>query len=401
MKAVKQVVSRGRAAFLKARAVGKKVRRVRPLKAVSRVRLAIKKDLQQDRQLPRVTISDDVRSHCEDLAVGVARTANYRVLFDEFCEWLASRNVPHPTRVATAQPLMLEYLDVLMLGDCGLDDARSSMAAIKHHFPYLAGPICTPRVARALKGYTKRYPPRARAPMGREPTAAITQILKAWGFHDAAVQIATSFATYLRPGPLRKLKVRDLLPPVRDWGPLSVHQLHIAPLAEAGEEQDVTKTGTIDEGVPLDGGWQWLGTTLEQLAYGKAADEAIFTTPPAQMVELFGRASKALKLPKVVLYMLRHGGASEDLLSGARSEAEIMQRGHWKTATSVRRYAKKAQLQKLLAKMSPEHREYGTNSWNLLPEILQGSVPAVLPEGFPSNPADVNMSHDELIGEGL
>jgi hypothetical protein len=95
-----------------------------------------------------------------------------------------------------------------------------------------------------------------------------------------------------------------------------------------------------------------------------------------------------------MLYMPRHGGAREDLLSGA----EIMQCGYSKTATSVRRYANKAQLQKLLAKMSPEHREYNTKSLNLLPEILQGSVQVVLPEGFPNNPADASMLYDELIG---
>ena len=48
------------------------------------------------------------------------------------------------------------------------------------------------------------------------------------------------------------------------------------------------------------------------------------------------------------LYVLRHSGASDDLLSCRRSLTEIKARGRWVTDSSLRRYAKATKLQQNL-----------------------------------------------------
>jgi integrase len=339
----------------------------------------------------RAARSQSTLSACEALVVGPSRTRSYQVYYDEFEDWTTRLNGGLPGDSEQAQDLLLEYLDILLEGDATLDDARSSIAAVKHHLPFLTGASSLPRVSRALKGYAKRYPPRARAPCGKEPMAAIAHLMMFWGCWDAAVQVLTIYVTYVRPGALRQLCWRDLLAPVRQTGPLSTYQLHIAATTATGAAQPVTKTGTIDEGVPFDKGWEWLGALIAARARSPVDSTLLFSTPAHRMVYLWKKAASVLGLGDTVLYMLRHGGASEDLLSSTRTEAEIMTRGHWRTMTSVRRYAKQAQLQKLIGSMTTEGRAYGSMSYRLLREILEGRRTPTAPSGTPTSPEAVRI----------
>jgi hypothetical protein len=49
----------------------------------------------------------------------------------------------------------------------------------------------------------------------------------------------------------------------------------------------------------------------------------------------------------------RHGGASTDALTGARTLAQIQQRGTWRCFRSVIRYEKHGTLQRQVAKLTP------------------------------------------------
>ena len=60
------------------------------------------------------------------------------------------------------------------------------------------------------------------------------------------------------------------------------------------------------------------------------------------------------------LYMLRHGGASEDMLTGKRSVEAIKRRGRWRSDTSLRRYTKETRLLKELSKMAPSLIQFGS-----------------------------------------
>ncbi len=71
------------------------------------------------------------------------------------------------------------------------------------------------------------------------------------------------------------------------------------------------------------------------------------------MVQMFKQACSLMGLPRdICLYQLRHGGASEDFLSRDRDSMEVKARGRWTTDMSLRRYAKPAQLQHLIARLS-------------------------------------------------
>jgi hypothetical protein len=153
-----------------------------------------------------------------------------------------------------------------------------------------------------------------------------------------------------------------------------------------GALQPRTKTGTIDEGVLFDLGWDWVARELMRMTSTKGPDDLIFTSPATRMVHLFSAAARVLGLSDVVLYMLRHGGASEDLLAQRRTEAETMARGHWVTSSSVRRYAERAQLQKTLNQMSEPGRRYGENSHGHWQALLTHQLPAILPPGAPAKP---------------
>eukprot|EP00972_Heterocapsa_arctica_P038827 5721550-Heterocapsa_arctica.AAC.1 len=65
---------------------------------------------------------------------------------------------------------------------------------------------------------------------------------------------------------------------------------------------------------------------------------------PATSVSLFKAACDLLGLLRgTCMYQMRHGGASEDLLSHSRPQDDVKRRGRWSTDSSLRRYAKPAQ----------------------------------------------------------
>ena len=70
--------------------------------------------------------------------------------------------------------------------------------------------------------------------------------------------------------------------------------------------------------------------------------------------------------------VLRHGGASEDVLSARRTLAEVKTRGHWAQDSSVKRYAKPGMVQQLLAAMSPAARAHGEAQWTRLEDLFNG-----------------------------
>jgi len=85
--------------------------------------------------------------------------------------------------------------------------------------------------------------------------------------------------------------------------------------------------------------------------------------------------------------MLRHGGASHDLLHKLRSFEEIKARGQWLTDLSVRRYAKAAAVQRYLLQCPIATVEYGRRALDNLQKIVLATssaeswavAPSILP----------------------
>jgi hypothetical protein len=100
------------------------------------------------------------------------------------------------------------------------------------------------------------------------------------------------------------------------------------------------------------------------------------------MVELFVSSCELMGLSKdtkVCLYQLRHGGASDDLLSCRREALEVQRRGRWRTDASVRRYGKPAQVQRALLKLTKSRVDFGRRSWENLEKLFSGAVAPHLP----------------------
>ena len=133
------------------------------------------------------------------------------------------------------------------------------------------------------------------------------------------------------------------------------------------------KTGLYDHSVILDTEL-WLSPYFEVLIRG--ADAPLWTISSRQLIEDLSDATEFLGLHalKPCRYSLRHGGASDDLLEGRRSKAEVRSRGGWRTEESLRRYGKSARALTELGKMRKATLDYGVAVLANLPGIFSGEV---------------------------
>lgn len=132
--------------------------------------------------------------------------------------------------------------------------------------------------------------------------------------------------------------------------------VNIAPF----HEKRAANTGLFDESVTIDR-CPWLDHWLRTLKGSGAPRRPLWPFSLGQLARKFQEAMLACGLShlKPVLYSIRHGGASEDLLRGTRDLAAVFRRGRWRSWSSVRRYGKEAKLLSELAKVPPATLAYG------------------------------------------
>lgn len=98
--------------------------------------------------------------------------------------------------------------------------------------------------------------------------------------------------------------------------------------------------------------------------------DRLFDLSDSDTVKMFNAAVRRLGLPPLCMYQLRHGGASEDILSQNRPIHEVKTRGRWKTESSLRRYSKPAQVPRLLAALPPDKLVFARTSWERIEELM-------------------------------
>ena len=103
-------------------------------------------------------------------------------------------------------------------------------------------------------------------------------------------------------------------------------------------------------------------------------------------VALWSSSESALSLLGVdsvlrpqVPYVLRHTGAAADAWTQRRSVEAIQARGRWKSATSVRRYAKGGRIAHQMSLFSDRLRAYALQCVEKLPMVLAGQLPPLRP----------------------
>lgn len=172
------------------------------------------------------------------------------------------------------------------------------------------------------------------------------------GYLDMAVLVLMALCTYLRPGQMLGLRRGSLAPPAA--GATSTWSLLVHPM----ESGTTSKTGDRDISILLDSAWlSWMPPVYEELIKGDP-ELPLFEFNYAQFLMQFRKAVRALGLPSVVPYQLRHSGASADRGEDSRSLLEVQRRGQWRSVRSVQRYEKAARLATSAHRLRPEMREH-------------------------------------------
>ena len=78
-------------------------------------------------------------------------------------------------------------------------------------------------------------------------------------------------------------------------------------------------------------------------------------------------------------YVLRHSGASGDVWAKTRDLAAIQSRGRWKTAASVRRYAKGGRVAHQLTLCTDQLVQFGERCEKSLGKVFSGQLAPLRP----------------------
>ena len=263
-----------------------------------------------------------------------------------------------------------KYLNQIFVEGQGVEMASRVVAALRHVIPKIgrlqSGNL--PRTMRALKGFSNLAPSHQRLPLPRPAALAIAGLLACREQPQMALWVALSFIAYLRPSECLAMTGRSIVVPIvgasqtyQRWG-LLIRD------AYAGQPG---KTGLLDESVILDLD-VWIYPALKVLKSLKRDDQGLWDFDANDLRLKFQRAAYDLGLHKISnhLYGLRHGGASDDLLSGRRSIEAIQKRGRWASPASLKRYTKETRLLHEMAKIDKSVFEYGVKVQENFSDVL-------------------------------
>ena len=144
------------------------------------------------------------------------------------------------------------------------------------------------------------------------------------------------------------------------------------------EEQVPSKTLTFDDCIQVDQP-PWLSPLLLKLAAARAPESLLFQLTPREANAQWRKVCLSLRLD-ADRYQLRHAGASNDLLRQTRTRPEAEGRGRWKTPTSLRRYGKPNQIQKVLERIPPPLRAFADLAHTEVESVLRNSKQIPIPD---------------------
>ena len=210
--------------------------------------------------------------------------------------------------------------------------------------------------------------------------AAIVGVLISWKLFGMAVFIRLMFDTYLRPSEAYRLTAGSVVRP-RPQGTQGYG--HWALIINDASFDRPGKTGEMDESVIVDNVTLW--PLLEALLLDKKPSDSLWSFAPDEVRNTFRRAAAVLGMDSdITLYALRHGGASDDLLSLRRTRKEVKDRGRWRTDQSLLRYAKRARMQQRIASLGQRLTDFGEQVDQQMNDlILQTASSGVFPLPVP------------------
>ena len=158
---------------------------------------------------------------------------------------------------------------------------------------------------------------------------------------------------YLRPGEAVGLHLQNIVTPVE---PLGHQYRHAGVNLHSSLRARPSKTHQFDESLLLDSPTRpFLSDLLMRLSLEAAhrGNGRLVSFGLREWRAAWNECLLRLCLPQAHLYVLRHTGASENLLSKQRTLAEVQTRGRWLAETSLRRYAKPAAVQQQVNSWPP------------------------------------------------
>ena len=254
------------------------------------------------------------------------------------------------------------------------------LAAVKFFLPTFSrlGSDHLPRAHRAVNSWTKLRPGQQRLPVPLVVLHAILGFLLHRGDTVIALMLLFQFRTYIRPGQCDLLKVKQLIPPAIHAGKAYRHwAINLSPI----EDCRPGKTGQFDETILYDTETPWIHQFFATLTSNRDPESLLWPIPGPTVIIALQDACRALQLEPLAVcrYSLRHGGASEDILSQQRSLLEVKRRGGWRTDSSLKRYGKEALIQSELRKVHPHVIQFGKLVGANLEHLFFGHVQIVLP----------------------
>ena len=309
-----------------------------------------------------------------------AAATRYRVLFLRLLTWALQWGLVLNTQEAVETNLPL-YFEEQYAEDEPVSTGDYVLAAFIFFLPqYGTNALCgLPLCRQSLRGWRRKKPASSRLPLPWEVVAMMANWMIGQGRWTSAVLMLTMFQAYLRPGEPFKIRVGDVVKPV--FGSSSRHWALILHPLEIGV---ASKTRAFDETSVIDGPvFQFLGPALERLVRGRHPDEPLFVETAQGFLALFREAAEFFDLDtcisRVIPYRLRHGGASFDIISGARTLPEVGKRGRWRIAASVRRYEKGGRVGQLLARLPEAKRTHSLLCAERVGDVVLGKKPPLDP----------------------
>ena len=316
-------------------------------------------------------------SYLESIAIGKPAMETYRASLSEFIAWCRRLNLDWSS-LAGLDHLLVTFMDELFFRGKASSEGSKLLAAVKHFIPTVSrfGTESLPRSARATKSWIKAAPGMQRLPLPLVLLCAMMGHMLFFRRFWTAVKVFVQFRTYMRPGICDSLKVFQLVPPSAAAGG---HYARWGFLLNPVELGVPGKTGLWDQAVVWDTEL-WMSAIFEQLHH-QPQRASLWPVNALETIDHFNEAVEALGLTNLhpTRYSLRHGGASDDILSKRRSIEAVKIRGHWKADTSLRRYGKETRVLAELRKAAPQVIEYGAEVLNDLEQLLVSRKPPRAP----------------------
>ena len=264
---------------------------------------------------------------------------------------------------------MVEYFDEEFLRGADGHRGHKIQAAYMSVHPEFGryGHRCLPRAHRALRGWNRLAPGFARTPDAFPVWASVAVRLNTKGFRMMGFWVLVAFGTYMRPGELHSLRVRDLLPPAPG---ISNHWGFLGFLVREQESAIPNKVGEFDNSILWDSpALAWMASVSKELRRGRPNGQNLWPFTASELTKQFRVVTRELRLPDLGLYQLRHSGASWDRLKSMRILAAVKKRG-WRTDRSMHRYEKATRVLAEWHKLGQSFRNYCQMCADRLQEMM-------------------------------